>query len=122
MIFGLQLYQIIIAALSVAMVYQGAAAYIRGGAGQTFLKLIVRLIVWGGMGAIVVFPHITNILAHVIGIEGNVNAAILTGFLLIFLIIFKMFSAIEKLEQNISMLTRKEALKSLPRENNSNKQ
>ncbi len=122
MILGLQLYQIAIAALSVVMIYQGFAAYIRGGGGQTLLKLIVRLIVWGGMGAIVVFPHITNIMAHVIGIEGNVNAAILAGFLLVFLIIFKMFSAIEKLEQNISMLTRNEALKNIPRENKSNKQ
>lgn len=122
MIFGLQLYQIIIAALSAFMIYQGIASYMKGGAGQTLLKLTVRLIVWGGMGAVVVFPSITNIFAHVIGIEGNVNAVILTGFLLIFLIIFKMFSAIEKLEQNISMLTRNEALKSLPRENNSNKQ
>jgi hypothetical protein len=122
MIFGLQLYQIIIAALSAFMIYQGIAGYVKGGAGQTFLKLIVRLIVWGGMGAVVVFPSITNIFARVIGIEGNVNAVILTGFLLIFLIIFKMFSAIEKLEQNISMLTRKEALKNIPRENNLNKQ
>jgi hypothetical protein len=121
MIFGLQLYQLVIAALSVFMIYQGIAGYMKGGTGQTLLKLIVRLIVWGGMGAVVVFPSITNIFARVIGIEGNVNAVILTGFLLIFLIIFKMFSAIEKLEQNISMLTRKEALKNIPRENNSNK-
>ncbi|TSA45605.1 DUF2304 domain-containing protein [bacterium] len=122
MIFGLQLYQIIIAALSAVMIYKGMAEYIRREAGQTLLKLLVRLVVWGGMGAVVVFPSITNIFARVIGIEGNVNAAILTGFLLIFLIIFKMFSAIEKLEQNISMLARNDALKNVPRENNSNKQ
>jgi hypothetical protein len=35
---------------------------------------------------------------------------LLTGFLFVFLIIFKLLSAIEKLEQNISELTRKEAL------------
>ncbi|MFA6285074.1 MAG: DUF2304 domain-containing protein [Parcubacteria group bacterium] len=122
MILGLHLYQIAIAVLSAVMVYKGIANYAKRETGQTLLKLIVRLIVWGGMGAVVVFPSITNILAHVIGIEGNVNAAILTGFLLIFLIIFKMFSAIEKLEQTISMLARKEALKNLPRENNPNKQ
>ena len=113
MILGLHLYQIAIAVLSAVMLYQGIAAYVKRGSGQTFLKLIVRLIVWGGMGAVVVFPSITNILARVIGIEGNVNAAILAGFLLIFLIIFKMFAAIERLEQNISMLARKEALKEL---------
>lgn len=122
MILGLHLYQIIIAALSAVMIYQGISGYMKGETGQTLLKLIVRIIVWGGMGVIVIFPDITNILASVIGIKGNVNAAILIGFLLIFLIIFKIFSAIERLEQNISMLARNDALKNIPRENNPNKQ
>ena len=35
------------------------------------------------------------------------NAVILTGFVMVFLIIFKLLSAIEKMEQNVSELTRK---------------
>ncbi len=47
------------------------------------------------------------------GIEDNINAVIITGFLLVFLLIFKLLSAIEKIEQNVSELTRREALSHL---------
>ncbi len=95
------------------MIYKGISSYIKGEAGQTLLKVSVRVIVWGGMALIAVFPEFTRIVAKIIGIEGNINAVILTGFLLIFLMIFKLLSAIEKLEQGLSEVTRKEALKEL---------
>jgi len=87
--------------------------YIRGKSGQTFWKLSVRLAVWGGMALIAIFPDVTNFLANIVGIKGNINAVILTGFILTFLMIFKLLSAIERLEQNISELTRKESLKDI---------
>jgi len=92
------------------MIYKGVASYVKGETGQTFLKVSVRVIVWGGMALIAIFPDFTNVLAKAIGMVGNINAVILTGFLLIFLIIFKLLSAIEKLEQGLSEVTRKEAL------------
>lgn len=108
---NLALYQIIIVALAVLMVSKGFQNYLSKEKGQTFLKLLVRIIIWGGMAFVVLFPKVTNFFAKLIGIEGNLNAVILTGFLLIFLMIFKLLSAIEKLEQQITLLTRKEALK-----------
>ena len=60
---------------------------------------------------IVVYPQFTSWLARIIGIIDNMNAVIMTGFLLVFLLIFKLLSAIEKIEQNISELTRKDALR-----------
>ncbi len=106
----IHVYQIAISIISAIMIYKGIASYIKGETGQTFLKVSVRVIVWGGMALIAIFPEFTNILAKAIGIAGNINAVILTGFLLIFLIIFKLLSAIEKLEQGLSEVTRKEAL------------
>jgi hypothetical protein len=103
-------YQIAISIISAIMIYKGIASYIKGETGQTFLKVSVRVIVWGGMAFIAIFPEFTRIVAKVIGIEGNINAVILTGFLLIFLMMFKLLSAIEKLEQGLSEVTRKEAL------------
>ena len=110
----IHLYQIIIICISSVMLFQGAKEYVKRETGQTFLKFAVRLIVWGGMGLVAVYPDSTTIFAKMIGIEGNINAVILTGFLLVFLLIFKLLSAIEKIEQNISELTRKEALSHLP--------
>jgi hypothetical protein len=65
------------------------------------------------MAIIAIFPEVTSMLAKLVGLQGNINAVILTGFILIFLMIFKLLSAIERLEQNISELTRKESLKEI---------
>lgn len=109
----LHLYQIIISTISAIMIYQGVISYIKGKSGQTFLKVFVRIAVWGGMALIALFPTFTNILADAIGIEGNINAVILTGFILVFLMIFKLLSAIERLEQSLSEITRKDALQNI---------
>lgn len=109
----IHLYQIIIICISAVMLFQGGKEFFKRETGQTFLKFAVRVIVWGGMGLIAIYPNSTVYFAKLIGIEGNINAVILTGFLLVFLLIFKLLSAIEKLEQNLSELTRREALSHL---------
>ena len=111
---NLQPYQIIILIIAVAMIYQGLSNFFKGKDHQTLLKIGVRIIVWGGMAAIVVFPELTDVLASFIGISGNINAVILTGFILVFLMIFKLLSAIERLEQQMTLITRNESLSHLP--------
>jgi hypothetical protein len=111
----IHLYQIIVIAVATFMIFAGVKNFLRGKSGQTFYKLAIRIVVWGGMAIIAIFPEATNLLASLVGLQGNINAVILTGFLLIFLMIFKLLSAIERLEQNISELTRGEALKEIKR-------
>lgn len=114
-ILGMHMYQFIVVSLSAIMIFFGLKKFISGQQGQSLLKLSVRIVVWGGMAAVAVFPGITNQLANIIGLEGNINAVILTGFLLVFLIIFKILSVVERIEQNISELTSKQALNESPR-------
>jgi hypothetical protein len=104
------LYQVVVVAISSVMLYLGIKEFVNREAGQTILKLAVRLTVWGGMGLIAIYPDFTLIIARIMGVVDNFNAVVLMGFLLVFLLIFKLLSAIEKVEQNISELTRKEAL------------
>lgn len=110
---SLALYQIIILAIALFMLSQGVAHYFKRQSGQTILKLAVRVIVWGGMAVVVAFPGISNSLAKVIGIQGNINAVILTGFLLVFMMIFKLLSAIERLEQQITTVVRDKAVQDI---------
>ncbi len=110
MLGGIHLYQVVVVAISSVMLFQGLKEFVSRETGQTVLKLFVRLAVWGGMALIAIYPNFTMFMARVIGIEGNINAVILTGFLFIFLIIFKLLSAIEKIEQNISEITRKQSI------------
>lgn len=117
---GLQLYQVAVLLLAGFMLYQGVSNFLKGKDNQTFLKLAVRLIVWGGMITIVLFPGWSNVLAGIIGIQGNVNAVILTGFILVFLMMFKLLAAIERLEQQVTAVTRENAIKDLGDNRHSN--
>ncbi|MFZ1627017.1 MAG: DUF2304 domain-containing protein [Candidatus Moraniibacteriota bacterium] len=110
---SLQFYQVVILILAAFMLYQGVSDYMKGKNHQTILKLGVRIVVWGGMAFIVLFPNFSNTLAELIGIQGNINAVILTGFILVFLMIFKLLSAIERLEQQVTLFTREDALRDI---------
>lgn len=114
---SLHFYQVAISLLAASMIWQGGMRYFRHEKGQTLFKFSIRIIVWGGMSAVAIFPKLSNNLAHVIGIEGNINAVIMVGFVLVFLMIFKLLSAIEHLEEQITTLTRKESLDQLKQEN-----
>lgn len=109
----IHIYQVIVIAVSVFMIFQGIRNYIRGKSGQTIYKVLIRIAVWGGMVLIALFPDTLSLLAKTLGIIDNMNAVILTGFLLVFLMIFKLLSAIERLEQGLSEVTRNEALKEI---------
>jgi hypothetical protein len=104
------LYQVVIVGISSVMLYLGIKEFVHRESGQTILKLLVRLIVWGGMALIAIYPDFTLFMARIMGVVDNFNAVVMTGFLLVFLMLFKLLSAIEKIEQNVSELTRKEAL------------
>ena len=106
----MHLYQFIIVAISSVMLYLGIKEFANRETGQTLLKLAVRVTVWGGMALIAIYPDFTMFVARILGVVDNFNAVVMMGFLLVFLMLFKLLSAIEKLEQNVSELTRKEAL------------
>ena len=107
----LRLYQIVVIIIAAIMLYQGFERFVKRDPSQTLLKFFVRLVIWGGMGAVALFPPISAVIAKFIGIEEDTNAVILTGFLLVFLMIFKLLSAIEKLEKRFTEFVRKDALK-----------
>ncbi|MFZ2187720.1 MAG: DUF2304 domain-containing protein [Candidatus Moraniibacteriota bacterium] len=110
---NLALYQIVILVIAGVMIYQGSAKFLKQQSGQSILKLSARVFIWGGMATIVLFPTVTNTLASLIGIADNINAVILTGFIFIFLMIFKLLSAIERLEQQITTVTREKSLEEI---------
>jgi len=59
---------------------------------------------------VAVFPGVTTNIAKFIGMEGNINSIILLGFLLVFMIVFRILSIIERIEKDISTIVRKESI------------
>lgn len=103
-------YQIIVVVVAAVMLLQGLRRIFLHLNGQSTLKILARIVVWGGMIVVALFPSITDKIAQFIGMEGNINAVILIGFILVFVIIFRILSIIERIERDLSILTRKKAV------------
>jgi hypothetical protein len=84
--------------------------FIRGEKSQTVFKLLTSLVIWGGVFVFSVFPNFTHSISANLGFGENLNTLIFFGFIIIFLILTKIISIIERIEKNISEIVRKEAL------------
>ncbi len=95
------------------MLFLGIYRFVRREKGQTVIKLLVSLIVWGGLLVISIFPHIIDKLGGLLGIQGATNGIIFLAFLFLFFISFRLLRVVERIEENLTTLVRKLALKDL---------
>ena len=103
-------YQIFLAIIASFFLVGGFLRFIRRERSQTLFKLVVTSSIWGGILAISLFPNLSYTVSRSLGLGENLNTLIFIGFVLVFIIFFKLLSTIERLEQNISEIVRKEAL------------
>ncbi len=112
----MSIYRIILAALSVFQIADRLVRFMRRERYQSLVKLVTVLAVWGSVFYIAVFPDSWRRLSDRIGLGADTDMLVLTGFIVVFLIMFRMLSIIEKIERNITALVRREALQDLPDE------
>lgn len=106
-------YQIILAIIAIIFLLTGLVKFAGQQRSQTFFKFIVTLIVWGGILMFSVSPRTSYTVSELLGLGQNLNTLIFIGFVVIFIIIFRLLNVIERLERNISEIVRKEALEKL---------
>lgn len=82
---------------------------------QTVFKLASYLVVWGTILTFGLFPHVTRTISHRLGFGENLNTLIFFGFVIVFIALFKLVNAVERLERNVSEIVRREALEKLER-------
>lgn len=109
----LSLFKIAIFLLSAFFIFQSSKKFIKKQKGQTFLKFFIQIFVWFSVGFLVIYPRLALTISQKMGFGENLNTLIFLGFVLIFLILFKIIALIERLEQNISKIVRQEALEKI---------
>ncbi|MEK7109877.1 MAG: hypothetical protein AAB876_01505 [Patescibacteria group bacterium] len=78
--------------------------FIRKEQGQSAFKLIATIFIWGGISYLAFFK---------LGSENNLNTFIFIGFVIVFFILFRLLSILEKNERLLTEIIRKDALKDL---------
>ena len=80
--------------------------------GETKLKeLVLWSIFWIVAGIITIVPNSTYIVANFVGIGRGADLVIYVSLALLFYILFRVFYRLEKIEKNITQITRELALK-----------
>lgn len=110
---NLSIIQILLALLAFFMILQGLIRYIKREQRQTFFKVALSVFIWGAILIFTLFPVFSHIITRSLGFGENLNTLIFLGFIVIFMVITKIIRIIEKIEQNISEIVRKEALSKL---------
>ncbi|MFW6014548.1 MAG: DUF2304 domain-containing protein [Candidatus Nanoarchaeia archaeon] len=79
--------------------------------GESVYEFIFWMIVWAGIVVIVLFPSLTSIPAKVFNIQRGIDVFIYLGMIILFYSVYRIYAKIEKLEQELTKLTRKMAKK-----------
>lgn len=71
-------------------------------------------VLWVAASVVIVLPETTSIIARMVGIGRGVDLAIYASVTLLFVLVFKIFLSLDKIERNLTDMVRKDALRDIP--------
>ncbi len=78
------------------------------------IEALVWSVVWVGAGVIVLLPQTTTVVAHFFGVGRGADFVIYGSVVALFVLVFKLFISLERMEHTITKLVQHEALKDFP--------
>lgn len=112
-ILGIPLARIVLITISFLIIINQLIRFYKKEKGQTYFKLISTLFIWISILLISALPNIASFVSSKLGFGDNLNTLIFIGFIVVFLLVFKLLDIIERLERNITEIVRKQALKEI---------
>lgn len=103
----------VLALVSLFQILTRTSAFIRRKGLQTFFKLVLVYIVWGAIGLLSIFPGLSFIISETFGLGENLNTLIFLGFVIVFLVLFRILRAVETLEGTLTTLVQRDALRNI---------
>jgi len=105
--------QLVLAIISLFFLGNRIIRFSRKERTQTGFKLLMTLVVWGGVLFTSLFPVTVHTISRSLGLGDNLNTLIFFGFVVVFIVLFKLLASIEKVERSLTEVVRREALKDL---------
>ena len=111
---GLSIFQFALAGIALIYIAAGTVRFFSGVYRQTFIRFLISLVLWSAVLVFSLFPDVSHFVSLRLGFGDNLYTLIFIGFVLVFVALFKLLAAVERLEQSITGIVRKEALSRLP--------
>lgn len=81
----------------------------------SFREAIVWSVLWIGAGIGIALPWTTTLVANFFGVGRGSDFVIYGSVVALFMLVFKIFIALDKLDRQLTDIVRKDALKDLPK-------
>ena len=111
---GLSIFQLLLAAIALAYIVAGAIRFFGRAYHQTLFRFLMGTALWSTVLVFSLFPDVSHFVSVKLGFGENLYTLIFIGFVLVFIALFKLLAAVERLEQSITGIVRNEALSRLP--------
>lgn len=102
--------RIVLTIVAATFVFSAFVKFMKRENRQTIFKLIANSFIWISVALFAIFPSATHLISERLGFGESLNTLIFIGFVIVFMILFKIINMIERNERNISEIVRKEAL------------
>jgi len=104
-------YQLVLAVVALLFIGDRLVRAYRHEQGQSLFKTVTIIVVWCVVLVISLFPTGALFISEKLGMGSNLNTLIFSGFIFVFVVLFRILGIIERNEQQITEIVRKVALK-----------
>jgi hypothetical protein len=107
---GITMYQIMLAVIACCIIFARTMRFLKREHTQSVFKFLTFVFVWGSIAAVALFPGIAHWIRRTFGFGENFNTLIFIAFVILFSLFFRLLTIIERIENSITEIVRKEAL------------
>jgi len=104
------IFQSILGGIAIFFLVQNIRKFIGGDTSYALGKFFATFVIWAGVLFFALFPNLARVISLTLHIGENLNTLIFIGFVIVFLFLFRLLRAIEKLEKDITKLVRNNTL------------
>ncbi|MBD3251535.1 DUF2304 family protein [Candidatus Uhrbacteria bacterium] len=76
-------------------------------------EAVLWSIVWIAAGVVIVLPETTSAVANLLGVGRGVDLVLYASVVVLFFLVFKLFTSLDRMDKQITDLVRKDALRDL---------